>query len=128
MKWQHTAIFDMEWSCECQIAASSLSFPAIFRNIFCCNLICQKYLNLGANELNEHNKENRLQIDYQHLARQRATHSHKQRFLYRIVTGDEKWCLNINMKKRKEWVAPGDTLRPRVKPDLLPKKIMICVW
>jgi len=27
------------------------------------------------------------------LARHRATHGHKQRFLYRIVTGDEKWCL-----------------------------------
>ena len=28
------------------------------------------------------------------------------------------------MKQRKEWVAPGDTPKPRVKPD----KTMICVW
>ena len=79
-------------------------------------------------ELSENNKENRLQIASQHLARHRATCSHKQRFLYRIVTGDEKWCLYINMKQRKEWVAPGDTPKPKVKLDLHPRKIMICVW
>ena len=32
------------------------------------------------------------------------------------------------MKQRKEWVAPGDTPKSRVKPDLYPKKIMICIW
>ena len=40
-------------------------------------------------ELSENNKENRLQIASQHLARHQATRGHKQRFLYRIVTGDE---------------------------------------
>ena len=39
-------------------------------------------------ELSENNKENHLQI-----ACHRATRDHKQRFLYQIVTGDEKWCL-----------------------------------
>ena len=79
-------------------------------------------------ELSENNKENRLQIASQHLACHRATRNHKQCFLYRIITGDEKWCLYINMKQRKEWVAPGDTPKPRVKPDLHPRKTMICVW
>ena len=65
-------------------------------------------------ELSENNKENRLQIASQHLARYQATRGHKQRFLYRIVTGDEKWCLYINMKQKKKWVAPGDTPKPRV--------------
>ena len=78
-------------------------------------------------ELSQNNKKNRLQIASQHLARHRATRGHKQRFLYRIVTEDEKWWLYINMKQRKEWVAPGDTPKPRVKPDLHPKKTMICV-
>ena len=36
-------------------------------------------------ELSENNKKNRLQIASQHLARHRPN---KQRFLYRIVTGD----------------------------------------
>ena len=79
-------------------------------------------------DLSENNKENGLQIASQHFARHRATRGYKQRFLYRIVTGDEKWCLYINMKQRKEWVAPGDTPKPRVKPDLHPRKTMICVW
>ena len=42
--------------------------------------------------------------------------------------GDEKWCLFINIKQRKEWVAPGDMPKPRVKPDFHPRKTMICVW
>ncbi|UYV73948.1 hypothetical protein LAZ67_11001559 [Cordylochernes scorpioides] len=77
-------------------------------------------------ELNETNKENRLQIAAQHLARHQSTRGHKQRFLYRIVTGDEKWCLYVNMKQRKEWMAPGDTPKPRIKQDLDPQKAMIC--
>ena len=79
-------------------------------------------------ELSKNNKENRLQIASQHLTCHQATHGHKQHFLYRIITGDEKWCLYINMKQRKEWVAPGDTPKPRVKPDLHPRKTMICIW
>ena len=62
-------------------------------------------------------KKNRLQIASQHLAGHRATRGHKQRFLHQLVTGDEKWCLYINMKQRKEWVALGDTPKPIVKPD-----------
>ena len=79
-------------------------------------------------ELSKNNKENHLQIVSQHLARHQATCSQKQRFLYRIITEDEKWCLYINMKQRKECVAPGDMPKPRVMPDLHPKKTMICIW
>ena len=32
------------------------------------------------------------------------------------------------MKQRKKWVAPEDMPKPRVKPDLHPRKTMICVW
>ena len=49
-------------------------------------------------ELSENNRENCLQIASQHLACHRATCSHKQRFLYRIVMGNEKWSLYIKMK------------------------------
>ena len=69
-------------------------------------------------ELSENNKENRLQI----VSTSRPLSSNG------IVTGDEKWCQYINMKQRKEWVAPGDTPKPRVKIDLHPKKTMIFVW
>ena len=32
------------------------------------------------------------------------------------------------MKQRKEWVAPGDMPKPRLKPDLHPRETMICIW
>ena len=32
------------------------------------------------------------------------------------------------MKRRKEWVAPGDMPKLKVKPDLHPRKTMICIW
>ena len=79
-------------------------------------------------ELSKNNKENCLQIASQHLAHNRATRGHKQHFLYQIIMGDEKWCLYINMKQRKEWVAPGDMPKPRVKPGLHSRKTMTCVW
>ena len=79
-------------------------------------------------ELSKNNKENHLQIATQHLAHHRPTYSYKQHFLYRIITGDEKWCLYININQKKKWVAPGDMPKPRVKPDLHPRKTMICIW
>ncbi|KAK6018491.1 hypothetical protein OSTOST_15919 [Ostertagia ostertagi] len=41
-----------------------------------------------------------------------------QRFLYRIVTGDEKWCLYLNRKHRKEWVSPNKQATPRNNSEL----------
>ena len=60
---------------------------------------------LGAwvpHELSENSKENLLQIASKHLTLHQARCGHKQCFLYQIVTGDEKWCLYINTKQRKE--------------------------
>lgn len=58
----------------------------------------------------------------------RKQRGHNDRFLHRIVTGDEKWCLYVNMRQRKEWVAAGSAAKPRIKANLHPKKTMICVW
>lgn len=79
-------------------------------------------------ELTQKQKDMRLTISAQNLARHQGTHGHYQRFLYRIITGDEKWCLYVNFKQRKEWVSPGEKPKPRIKQDLHPKKTMICVW
>lgn len=75
--------------------------------------------NLGAwilPEINENNKENRLQIASQHapspLLSHQATRCYKQRFLYRSITGDEKCCLYITMKQRNELVVPEGTPKP----------------
>ncbi|KAK6030552.1 hypothetical protein OSTOST_03307 [Ostertagia ostertagi] len=40
-------------------------------------------------ELTEETKASRLRIAAQNLARHRATHGHRNRFLHRIITGDE---------------------------------------
>lgn len=78
--------------------------------------------------LTENNKNQRSTISASLLARHRSTHGHKQQFLYRIVTGDEKWCLYVNMKQRKEWRSREEQSTPRAKQDLHPRKTMLCVW
>ena len=78
--------------------------------------------------LSEKNKNMRSIIASNLLTRHRRTYGHKQRFLYRIITGDEKWCLYLNVKHRKEWVNRGEPATPRPKQDLHPRKTMISVW
>ena len=41
--------------------------------------------------------------------------------------GDEKWCLYKNEAK-KRMGGPEDAPKLRVKPDLHPRKTMICIW
>ena len=54
----------------------------------------------------DNNKNQRVTISTGLLARHRSTHEHKQRFLYRIVTGDEKWsCASI-------WSSARNSLTP----------------
>jgi len=57
------------------------------------------------------------------LARHRAACGH-----YPIITGDEKWCLHMNLKQRKEWISPSQQPTPRTKLDLHSCKVMICDW
>ncbi|KFD47802.1 hypothetical protein M513_11352 [Trichuris suis] len=45
-----------------------------------------------------------------------------------IITGDEEWCLYVNMKQRKEWLSPGKDPTARAKPKLHERKIMPSVW
>jgi hypothetical protein len=62
------------------------------------------------------------------LARHRLARQQYQYFLSRIVTGDEKLCLYVNFKQRKEWLSPDKQATPRAKPDLHPRKTMFCIW
>jgi histone-lysine N-methyltransferase SETMAR len=52
----------------------------------------------------------------------------REPFLDRIVTGDEKWVLYVNVKRRKQWLSRGQTPLPTAKPGLHPQKIMLCIW
>ena len=55
-------------------------------------------------------------------------HLPEQQFLYAIVTGDENWCLYINMKQGKEWLSPNEKATLQVKQDLYLRKTMMCLW
>lgn len=45
-------------------------------------------------------------------------------FLSRIVTSDEKWCLYVSVKTRKEWLSSNREATPRAK--LVPTRINRC--
>ncbi|KFD70118.1 hypothetical protein M514_17720 [Trichuris suis] len=62
------------------------------------------------------------------LARYRQAVAQHRPFFNQIITGDEKWCLYVNMKQRKEWLSPGKDPTPRAKPKLHERKIMPSVW
>lgn len=49
-------------------------------------------------------------------------------FLKRLVTGDEKWILYDNFKRKRSWSKVGEPPSTSVKASLHPKKVMLCVW
>jgi [histone H3]-lysine36 N-dimethyltransferase SETMAR len=49
-------------------------------------------------------------------------------FLKRIVTGDEKWVLYVNVTRKRQWLSPTKKPVPTPKPGLHPKKVLLCVW
>ena len=76
-----------------------------------------------AHELSQDNLNSRITICSSLLSRQRNLI-----FLDRIVTGDEKWVMYVNVKKKRQWLDPGQPPEPTPKQGLHPKKIMLCVW
>ena len=49
-------------------------------------------------------------------------------FLNRIVTGDEKWVLYNNVKRKRYWSEIGDESLTIAKPNRYSSKIMLCCW
>lgn len=50
------------------------------------------------------------------------------KWLDNLVTGDEKWVLYVNIMHKQQWLERGQLGIPTPKPDLHPKKVMLCVW
>ena len=44
-----------------------------------------------------------------------------------LITGDEKWVLDINYKHRRQWLSAGETGTATHKSDRHPKKVMLSV-
>ena len=73
--------------------------------------------------LTQHNKDTRVSLCSSLYSRLSL-----EPFLERIVTGDEKWVLYVNVKRRTQWMDPKETPSPVARPDLHPRKAMLSVW
>ena len=74
-------------------------------------------------QLSENNKIQRITICSSLLTRQQ-----NEPFLQRIVTGDEKWVLYVNNKRKRQWLSPAEVPVPTPKPNIHAKKVLLCIW
>lgn len=74
-------------------------------------------------ELNENQKQRRLEACLMFLSRQKS-----DPFLNRIVTCDEKWIRYDNRKRSSQWLDKYEPPKHTPKPNIHQKKLMVSVW
>jgi len=74
-------------------------------------------------ELNDRQMERRQNTCQILLARQK-----RKSFLYRIVTGNEKWIYFQNPKCKKSWIDPAQPSISFSRSNRFGRKTMLCVW
>jgi len=74
-------------------------------------------------ELSKDNKNRQRDIALTLLSKFR-----KKDFLHKIITGDKKWILYDNSKRRKSWVDPGQSSTSTSKSNIHAKKILLSIW
>lgn len=49
-------------------------------------------------------------------------------FLKRLITGNEKWVVYNNIKRKRSWSRPGEPAQTTSKAGIHQKKILLSVW
>jgi histone-lysine N-methyltransferase SETMAR len=83
----------------------------------------QKSTHWVPHELSVANKANRLSIASSLRAKFDANN-----FLWKVVTGDEKWIFLTNPDTKKAWTSVGEPAPKVAKKNQFGKKVMLCVW
>jgi len=52
----------------------------------------------------------------------------KKDFLYKIITGDEKWIFFDKPERRKSWTDPGQSSTSTPRPNIYAKKVLLLLY
>ena len=129
----HPTIVDNE-ALRTSIEADPNQTTRVLAQRFCCGQsVILRYLQeigkvykLGKwipHQLSNENRQQRVTICSSLLSRLKV-----EPFIERIITGDEKWVLYVNVKRRGQWIEANQRAKPTAKPELHPKKVMLSIW
>ncbi|GFY26847.1 histone-lysine N-methyltransferase SETMAR [Trichonephila clavipes] len=71
----------------------------------------------------EKNLSDRVRMCSSHLIRHI-----KEPFLDNLITGNEKWILYKNIKRKKSYCKPGTSSATVPKPSMHQRKVLLCLW
>ncbi|KAG6796927.1 Ammar1 transposase [Apis mellifera caucasica] len=49
-------------------------------------------------------------------------------FLKRLITGDEKWVVYNNIKRKRPWSKPREPVQTTSKAGIHQKKVLLSIW
>ncbi|XP_049952507.1 histone-lysine N-methyltransferase SETMAR-like [Schistocerca serialis cubense] len=76
--------------------------------------------------LSQNHKNQQVAICGSLLACHQLAREQHQLVLSCIITCDKKWCIYVNIRKRKEWLTLNKAATPRTKPSAHTQQIMLC--